>query len=265
MIACSHRTTPCRDRSPRRPDDVARPAECLACQESDHTQQSANWMLREAVIPRGASSGHTAPASSSWAGATIPARPPGPACAGRQETERAWSMRRRREKIVPGQERQRTLELRVHLLLVAVLEHARSARPPLAERTAAPYALEQTMPPWTAYVWMRQHLREIRSAPKAVLAHAALARGHRSCLRAGATKRERLLEAPSVKLEEAPKEYAKLVQTDTSRTPHLQVMPLNSLASRATTRLMIIQIRGRQDAPLVSLEIHLELLNVQHA
>ena len=30
---------------------------------------------------------------------------------------------------------------------------------------------------WTAYVWMRQHLREIRSAPKAVLAHAAPARG----------------------------------------------------------------------------------------
>ena len=29
---------------------------------------------------------------------------------------------------------------------------------------------------WTAYVWMRQHLRGIRSAPKAVLAHAAPAR-----------------------------------------------------------------------------------------
>ena len=41
---------------------VALPAECLICQESNRTQQSANWMLREAVIPRGASSGHTAPA-----------------------------------------------------------------------------------------------------------------------------------------------------------------------------------------------------------
>ena len=42
---------------------------------------------------------------------------------------------------------------------------------------------------WTAYVWMRQHLRETRSAPKAVLAHAAPARGHRPCIKAGATKR----------------------------------------------------------------------------
>ncbi|ESU42097.1 Ferredoxin, 2Fe-2s [Giardia duodenalis] len=37
------------------PGDAARPAECLICQESDRTQQSANWTLRKAVIPRGAS------------------------------------------------------------------------------------------------------------------------------------------------------------------------------------------------------------------
>ena len=49
---------------------------------------------------------------------------------------------------------------------------------------------------WTAYVWMRQHLREIRSAPKAVLAHAAPARGHRPCIKAGATKRALL--APGI-------------------------------------------------------------------
>ena len=34
---------------------VIRPAECLICQESDRAQQSANWILREAPTPRGAS------------------------------------------------------------------------------------------------------------------------------------------------------------------------------------------------------------------
>ena len=34
---------------------VARPMECLIRQGSDRTHQSVNWMLREAVIPRGAS------------------------------------------------------------------------------------------------------------------------------------------------------------------------------------------------------------------
>ena len=55
------------------------------------------------------------------------------------------------------------------------------ARAATAERaprgTPAPRRLGPAAQHWTAYVWMRQHLREIRSAPKAVLAHAAPARG----------------------------------------------------------------------------------------
>ena len=42
---------------------------------------------------------------------------------------------------------------------------------------AGPRRLGPAAQHWTAYVWMRQHLRGIRSAPKAVLAHAAPARG----------------------------------------------------------------------------------------
>ena len=43
--------------------------------------------------------------------------------------------------------------------------------------TPGPRRLDTAAQQWTAYVWMRQHLREIRSAPKTVLAHAAPARG----------------------------------------------------------------------------------------
>ena len=55
--------------------------------------------------------------------------------------------------------------------------------------TPGPRRLGPAAQHWTAYVWMRQQLRGIRSAPKAVLAHAAPARGHRPCVKAGATKR----------------------------------------------------------------------------
>ena len=54
---------------------------------------------------------------------------------------------------------------------------------------AAPAGWDTAAQHWTAYAWMRQHLRGIRSAPKAVLAHAAPARGHCPCIKAGATKR----------------------------------------------------------------------------
>ena len=61
-----------------------------------------------------------------------------------------------------------------------------SLRDPLARTATAERATLSLRAPagwgpaaqhWTAYVWMRQHLRGIRSAPKAVLAHAAPARG----------------------------------------------------------------------------------------
>ena len=99
--------------------------------------------------------------------------------------------RQQRDSPPPDSQRRRLHHLRPQQRPYAILRYAgkgsqhsietRIARTAMTERAtreiAGPRRLGPAAQHWTAYVWMRQHLRGIRSAPKAVLAHAAPARG----------------------------------------------------------------------------------------
>ena len=101
MIARSHRTTARRAHTPGSLDNVASLVEYLICQGSDRTQQSANWTLREVVIPRGVFIGLTQHLRLAAVGATMPVRPPGAACAGGREMGRACGARKRTKQTRP--------------------------------------------------------------------------------------------------------------------------------------------------------------------